>query len=92
MGCTPLDDQDEYFRDSPLQRADQVRTPTLIFAGSDDFLPAIFSRDFHDEINGAGTPADFYSFEGEGHGLSFFNSQFVAGQAQIEWFRQYLAH
>ena len=50
MGRTP-DDQDEYDQDSPLCRAERVKTPTLIFAGTDDFLPSAFSREFHDRIN-----------------------------------------
>ncbi len=92
VGRLPQDDWDEYYADSPLQRAELVRTPTLIFSGSVDFLPASFSWEFHDGINAAGTPADYYQFEGEGHGLRQFNSQFVAAQAQINWFRHYLAH
>jgi dienelactone hydrolase len=92
MGRTPDEDPAEYTKDSPVLNAARVKAPTLIFDGTEDFLPYTISQDFHDAINAAGTPADFYLFEGEGHGLSFFNSQFVAGQAQINWFRRYLAH
>lgn len=89
MGQTP-DSQDEYDFDSPLSRAEWVETPTLIFAGTEDFLPSELSREFHDRINAVGTPADYYEFIGEPHGLYQPTSQFVAGQAQIEWFRNYL--
>ncbi|MDJ0764026.1 MAG: prolyl oligopeptidase family serine peptidase [Myxococcota bacterium] len=89
MGRTP-EDEAEYHRDSPLSRGGRVDTPTLIFAGTDDFLPADFSRQFHDQIVGNGTPADFYEFLGEPHGLYQATSQFIAGQAQLEWFREYL--
>jgi dipeptidyl aminopeptidase/acylaminoacyl peptidase len=91
MGRTLPEDPEEYERDSPVFHAARVKTPTLLFAGTEDFLPFTISQQFHDGINAAGTPADFYQFLGEGHGLGFFNSQFVAGQAQIEWFRKYLA-
>jgi dipeptidyl aminopeptidase/acylaminoacyl peptidase len=92
MGRTPEEDPAEYRKDSPVLNAARVKAPTLLFAGSEDFLPYTISGQFHDSINAAGTPADFYIFEGEGHGLFFFNSEFVAGQAQINWFRKYLAH
>jgi pimeloyl-ACP methyl ester carboxylesterase len=89
MGQTP-DHQDEYDRDAPLCRAEWVETPTLIFAGTEDFLPSEFSREFHDRISAVGTPTDYYEFIGEPHGLYQPTSQFVAGQAQIGWFRNYL--
>jgi hypothetical protein len=37
-----------------------------------------------------GTPVDFLVFAGEGHGLDLLSSQYVAGEAQLLWFRQYL--
>jgi len=89
---TPTESPAEYTRDSPVLQASRVRAPTLIFAGTRDFLPYTISQRFHDDINAAGSLADFYVFENEGHGLSFFTSQFVAGQAQIEWFRKHLEH
>jgi dipeptidyl aminopeptidase/acylaminoacyl peptidase len=84
------DDPAEWERDSPLFQAAQVKAPTLIFDGRNDFLPWQFSQQFHDDINAAGTKADFYLFDQEGHGLGWPASQFVAAQAQIEWFRKYL--
>jgi dipeptidyl aminopeptidase/acylaminoacyl peptidase len=90
MGRTTTGDLPEIERDSPLYNALQVKTPTLIFAGLYDFLPYGFSGTFHDLINGVGTDADFYTFDYEGHGLGLPGSQFVAGEAQIYWFRKYL--
>lgn len=92
MGRTPTEDPTEYARDSPVVNASRVKTPTLIFAGVRDFLPYQISQRFHDAINAAGTLSDFYVFDLEGHGLGFPNSQFVASQAQIEWFRNHLGH
>lgn len=89
MGRTP-DDAEEYYLDPPIERAELVQTPTLIFAGTEDFLPPEFSREFHDRISAVGTPVDYYEFIGEPHGLQQTMSQFVAGQAQLEWFRDYL--
>jgi dipeptidyl aminopeptidase/acylaminoacyl peptidase len=90
MGRTTSEDQLEIERDSPLYNTGGVKTPTLIFAGLYDFLPYQFSEKFHDLINLAGTKADFYEFDYEGHGLGLPENQFVAGEAQIYWFRTYL--
>ncbi|MCG8350374.1 MAG: prolyl oligopeptidase family serine peptidase, partial [Chloroflexales bacterium] len=90
LGRTAGEDPAEYTRDSPVLNADQVRTPLLIFAGTLDFLPYTISGQFHDTVEAAGTPVDFLVFEDEGHGLFFPSSQYVAGEAQLLWFRQYL--
>ena len=90
MGRTPMEDPVEVERDSPVRNAAKVMTPTLIFDGTYDFLPYTFSEQFHDDINAAGTKADFYLFDYEGHGLGLPGSQFVAGEAQLFWFRTYL--
>ena len=90
-GRTPIDQLREYQRDSPSFNASRVRTPVLIFDGTEDFLPYTLSQNFHDAVNAAGTPSDFLLFSGEGHGLRAPSSEFVAGQAQINWFRRYLA-
>lgn len=87
MGTPPSDD---YLQDSPLQNGENVDTPTLIFAGTKDFLPSELSKQFHDKINSTGTPVSYYEFLGEGHGLRRATSQFAAAQAQIEWFRYFL--
>lgn len=80
----------EYAKDSPLYNAGKIRTPTLIFHGTDDFLPIQLVGNFHDQIDAQGVPVEFLQFEGEGHGLGAPSSQYVAAQRQIEWFRQYL--
>ncbi|MCG8348259.1 MAG: S9 family peptidase, partial [Chloroflexales bacterium] len=89
MGRTADEDPAEYTRDSPVLNAEKVRTPLLIFAGTFDFLPYTISEQFHDVVAETGTPVDFLVFKGEGHGLSR-RSQYVAVEAQLLWFRQYL--
>jgi dipeptidyl aminopeptidase/acylaminoacyl peptidase len=85
------EDPVEYQRDSPLFQASRVRTPTLLFTASDDFLPWRLSVQFHDGIQAAGTPTEVYLFEGEGHVMAQPNSLLTAAQLQIEWFRRFLA-
>jgi dipeptidyl aminopeptidase/acylaminoacyl peptidase len=90
MGWTVEEDPAEYTRDSPLLNAEKVRTSLLIFAGTRDFLPYTISGQYHDAVAETGTPVDFLVFAGEGHGLDLLSSQYVAGEAQLLWFRQYL--
>jgi dipeptidyl aminopeptidase/acylaminoacyl peptidase len=90
-GRAPTGDPEEYTRDSPVYNAVRVRTPLLLFDGTQDFLPYSISGNFHDQVAAGGWPADFLVWRDEGHGLRMPNSQFGAGQAQIHWFRRYLA-
>lgn len=76
---------------SPLYQAPKIRTPTLIFHGSFDFLPVSITENFHEEIAATGTPVRMLRFAGEGHGLFLTDNQLLAAQEQILWFRQYLA-
>ena len=91
-GRLPADDPAEYRRDSPLNRAARVRTPLLLFHGTeDDQVPLATAAEFHDRVAAAGTPVELLVFAGEGHGLSLPGSQMTAAQAQIGWFRTQLA-
>lgn len=89
-GQPPTTNPAEYASDSPLYNTARVRTPTLLFHGELDFLPFQQVETFHDQLQANGTPVELIGFAGEGHGLGAATSQFEAGQAQIEWFRQYL--
>jgi dipeptidyl aminopeptidase/acylaminoacyl peptidase len=89
-GRVPTVDSNEYAKDSPAYNATKVRTPVLIFDGVYDFLPVTISGNFHDQVAANRTPVKFIKFDNEGHGLRSVNSQLVASQAQIAWFRQYL--
>ena len=80
----------EYVRDSPLYNAGRIKTPTLIFHGTEDFQPIELMQSFHDQIKANGAPVRLLTFRGEGHGLSLPASQRVATEAQLLWFRQYL--
>ena len=91
MGRVPTSDTAEYLKDSPVYNTEKVTAKTLIFHGSFDFLPVTIAQNFHDSIEQRGTRVDMLQFDYEGHGLGFPSSQSTAAQAQIEWFRQYLA-
>lgn len=91
MGRIPTNDTAEYVQDSPVYNAQKVRAKTLIFHGSYDFLPVTIAQNFHDLIDERDTEVEMLQFDYEGHGLGFPSSQETAAQAQILWFRQYLA-
>ncbi len=90
VGQTPMEAAEIYLQASPLYSAQAIRTPTLLFHGSDDFLQIDVARNFHDVIDAAEIPVTLYEFEGVGHSLYGSGYQPLAAQLQIEFFRQYL--
>ncbi|HEY9738726.1 MAG TPA: prolyl oligopeptidase family serine peptidase, partial [Trichocoleus sp.] len=90
-GTTPMEDPGLYQQMSPLYNARRVRTPTLLFHGSDDFLSIDVVRNFHDVIEANSTPVMLYEFQGMGHSLYDLDYQRIAAQLQIDFFRQHLA-
>jgi dipeptidyl aminopeptidase/acylaminoacyl peptidase len=90
MGSAPTRDGEEYYHDSPLYNAGRIKTPTLIFSATQDFLPYRFSINLHDQLTSNGVATNLLIFEKEGHGLTNPHSELIAGQAQVSWFRQFL--
>ena len=91
-GTTPMENPEQYRYLSPLYSASQIRTPTMMFHGSDDFLQIDVARNFHDVIAAEGVPVTLYEFEGTGHAIFDPNFQRIAAQLQIDFFRQHLVH
>lgn len=90
MGSTPSEEPDEYVRDAPGFNVRSIRTPTLIFHGTNDFLPVIIAENFHDDLDAAGVTVRMLKFEDEGHGLGYRANQLLGAQEQIAWFRKHL--
>ncbi len=89
-GSTPTQNPAEYAQDSPLYIANNVRTPTLIFHGSQDFLAVNIAETYHQTVQNTGVPVRMFRFEDEGHGLSSRVNQAYGAQVMIDWFRTYL--
>ncbi|GAB4129330.1 MAG: prolyl oligopeptidase family serine peptidase [Roseiflexaceae bacterium] len=97
---TPLERVDEFERDSPLYNSAKIRTPLLIFHGSEDFLPVTLAENFFQTVKDRGVPARMVKFMGAGHGIVPVNFELnrndienyltYAAQEQIVWFRTYL--
>lgn len=90
QGALPKDEPEEYHRDSPLYASDRVKTPLLLFHGTDDFLPIKLVKEFRKGVVATETPVELLVFKHEGHDLSLPESRLVAAQQQIAWFRKYL--
>ncbi|UZR27988.1 alpha/beta hydrolase family protein [Methylococcus mesophilus] len=89
-GKTPYQNLRKYRADSPVYQAARVVTPTLVFHGSQDFLPVGIAANFYAGISGRGTPARMVEFNGEGHGIHEPKNALYQAQEQIAWFRYYL--
>ncbi len=89
-GSVPWQNWAHYITASPGFFGFEVKTPTLIFHGVDDFLPVGITENFFHDIHKAGTDARMLRFVGEGHGLRRNPNQIYAAQEQISWFRKYL--
>ncbi|MEB3290242.1 MAG: prolyl oligopeptidase family serine peptidase [Leptolyngbya sp.] len=90
IGHPPTEDPAAYLAVSPLYGSTSITTPTIMFHGTEDFLPIDVARNFHDILEAAGSPVTLYEFEGTGHGISDPQLQNLAAQLQIQFFRQYL--
>ncbi|MEW6038211.1 MAG: prolyl oligopeptidase family serine peptidase [Pseudomonadota bacterium] len=90
QGKTPYQNLKKYRADSPVYRTARVVTPTLVFHGSEDFLPVGIAANFYAGISGRGTPARMVEFNGEGHGIHEPKNEVYQAQEQIAWFRYYL--
>jgi dipeptidyl aminopeptidase/acylaminoacyl peptidase len=90
MGGPPTLKLQQYAEASPLYGAARARAATLIFHGTDDFLPVRLTASLHDQLQANGAAVNLLAFVGERHGLQAATSQQMAAQWQIQWFREYL--
>ena len=91
MGGTPYEMLSDYRRSSPLYQASLIKTPTLIFHGTNDFCPVAWASNLFYAISSHRTPVRMVQFNDEGHGIKKHqeNVQYQA-QEQVNWFQFYL--
>ena len=92
FGKSPLEDPQLYIQKSPLFKMDRVRTPTLIFFGTEDrnvptsqgwtHYRALYHLDK--------APVRFLLFPGEAHGPRKLTHQLRKIEEEMKWFDQYL--
>lgn len=90
MGQTPMQNPARYTESSPLYNTAGVKVPTLIFDGTEDFLPVELSVNFQDQLQTNGAAVNALIFDYEGHGLTLGHDQLIAAQSQLMWFQKYL--
>ena len=92
LGKTPLQDPELYVRKSPLFRMDKVRTPTIIFFGTEDKqVPTEQGWQHYRALQQLGnTDVRFILFPGEAHGPRKFVHQRRKVEEELAWFDKYL--
>lgn len=98
FGGAPWDDVDgkpyneAYILKSPLFELEKVKTPTIIFHGSEDrAVPRDQGWEYYRALQQAGkTPVRFLWFPGQPHGLGKITHQLRKMKEEIAWIDQYL--
>ena len=92
FGATPLDDPQLYIRKSPLYDFKKVRTPTIIFSGSEDREVGHAQGWMHFRtLQQLGqTDVRFVVFPGEDHGLDKLAHRRRKVEEELAWFEKYL--
>ncbi len=92
LGKTPLEDPEFYIKKSPLFRMDKVRTPTIIFFGTEDKqVPTEQGWQHYRALQHLGkTDVRFILFPGEAHGPRKVVHQRRKLEEELAWFDKYL--
>ncbi len=92
LGKSPLEDLGLFVRKSPFYRFDRVKTPSLIFFGSEDRVVAAQQGWLHYRgLQQLGkVPVRFVMFPGEKHSLKKIGHQRRKLQEELAWFDKHL--
>ncbi len=92
FGAAPIDDPGLYVRKSPMYDFKKVRTPTIIFSGSEDRAVGHAQGWMHFRtLQQLGqTDVRFVVFPGEGHGLKKLAHRRRKVEEELAWFEKYL--
>lgn len=92
LGKNPLEDPELYFRKSPFYKLDKVRTPTIIFFGTDDrTVPTHNGWSHYRGLQQLGkTDVRFVLFPGEKHSPKKLVHQRRKLQEELDWFDKHL--
>jgi len=92
LGASPLEDPELYLRKSPFFQLDRVRTPTIIFFGTEDrnVPPSQGWSHFRALQQLGNTDVRFVLFPGEPHGLRRLAHQRRKVAEEIRWFERHL--
>ena len=87
MGATPWEKPDLYFSRSPFSLAGQIRTPTLLITGENDYrTPIAQTEQMFGALKLRGVEAEMIRLPGAGHGMGRPSQWLQSILAPIEWF------
>ena len=91
FGKMPWEDPQAYWTRSPLSLVGNVKTPTLVVVGSDDFrTPPAEAEQYYAALQLRKIPTAYIKVPGVGHGITARPSQSAAkASAIIAWFDKY---
>ena len=89
----PWEDPQGYWKLSPLSLVGNVKTPTLVVVGSEDYrTPVSQAEQYYTALQVRGVPTAFVKVPGVGHGITARPSQSAAkASAILAWFDRYKA-
>lgn len=92
LGASPLEDPELYIRKSPFFRMKNVKTPTLIFFGTEDRnVPTSQGWSHYRALQQLGqTEVRFILFPGEAHGPRMLPHQRRKVEEELAWFDRHL--
>jgi dipeptidyl aminopeptidase/acylaminoacyl peptidase len=91
LGGTPYQVGGPHFTRSPVARADRVRTPVLLTAGTEDRgVPPVQSLEFHRALREQGVPTALAVYPGEGHVPRGQRALLDLHARLVAWFGRYL--
>ena len=93
FGKMPWEDQAAYWERSPLRLVGNVKTPTLVVVGGEDYrTPVSESEQYYTALQLRGVPTALVKVPGASHGFTARPSQSAAKAAAIiAWFDKYKA-
>jgi dipeptidyl aminopeptidase/acylaminoacyl peptidase len=92
LGTTPLENPQFYIEKSPFFRMDKVKSPTIIFFGTEDFnVPTEQGWQHYRALQHLGkTDVKFLLFPGEPHSLRKYSHQKRKVDEELAWFDRHL--
>jgi len=91
IGSRPWEDPEKFWNQSPLSLIGNVKTPTLVVVGSEDYrTPVSEAQQYYSALKLAGVPSAFIRVPGASHAITARPSQSAAkASAILAWFERY---
>ncbi len=93
IGSRPWENPEKFWQQSPLSLVGNVKTPTLVVVGSEDYrTPVSEAQQYYSALKLVGVPTAFIRVPGASHAITARPSQSAAkASAILAWFEKYSA-